>query len=182
MKVAVFDTETTGLLVPGAALEKQPLIIELGIAVVENGEVVSEHNWLIDPGCDLPPEITKITGITTDAVAGQPSFKAVWLGAGAADLIAGCDAAVAHNMPFDQGMVDNEVMRLTGKPFDRWPAMMLCSAAEFEHVFGRRPRMKELYERYVGKPLDQTHRAIDDVRALVLVLQGAGFFDELNLE
>lgn len=181
MKVAVFDTETTGLLKPaGVPLHHQPKVIELGIAIVENGIIVAEHNWLIDPDEPISAEITKITGIRTEDVADQPPFKVVWNELGAADVFRGCDAAVAHNMPFDRGMVDNEVSRIIGKPFDGWPPVMLCSAAEFHHVFGKRPRLIELYEHFVGRKLEQTHRAIDDVRATVEALQAAKFFDHFK--
>lgn len=183
MKIAVFDTETTGLLKPASVpLDKQPQIIELGIAIVERGQVVSEHNWLINPGRNLPEEIVKITGITDLDLVGQPNFEEVWESRGARELISSCAAVLAHNLPFDRGMVDNEVSRMYGEPFQGWPAKQLCSAAEFEHAFGRRPRLIQLYERYVGRPLAQTHRAIEDVRATVEALQAAKFFEMLEDE
>jgi DNA polymerase-3 subunit epsilon len=176
MRCLVFDTETTGLLRPATvALEHQPKIIELGIAIVEDGEVVSEHNWLINPGELITDEINKITGITNDELAGQRSFREIWTDE-AHKLFIGCDAVIAHNLPFDKGMVDNEMRRMTGEGFGcGWPSVQICTVQEFKHIFGHRPKLTDLYKRYVGEP-KQTHRAIEDVRMLVAALQATRFF------
>lgn len=179
MRCAVFDTETTGLLKPATvALEHQPKIIELGIAIVEGDQVVSEHNWLIDPGELITDEITKITGITNDDLTGKQSFQKVW--EEAHPLFIGCDAVIAHNLPFDKGMIDNEIRRMTGEGFGcGWPKIQLCTVQEFKHLFGHRPKLTDLYKRYVGEP-QQTHRAIEDVRMLVAVLQATRFFHTIG--
>lgn len=179
MKVLVFDTETTGLLLPSAApLDKQPRIIELGIAVLLDGQTIEEHNWLIDPGEPISAEITKITGITNEQLTGKPSFKDVW--SEAQGLFLSADAVIAHNLPFDKGMIDNEVQRLMGEPLGcGWPEVQLCTVQEFSHVFGHRPKLTELYEHFLGRPLMQTHRALDDVHALVEIVKASGLLGAL---
>ena len=74
--IVVFDTETTGLpLHPDAPLEKQPKIIELGAALLdETGAVVDTFQQLLHPGEDITEEITKITGITNEQLKDQPKF------------------------------------------------------------------------------------------------------------
>ena len=67
MIAIIFDTETTGLLLPSSApLEKQPRIIELGALKVDANGVLDELNQLLDPEQTITAEITKITGITPD--------------------------------------------------------------------------------------------------------------------
>ena len=160
----IFDTETTGLLLPKAAdLNKQPRIIELALARVEHGKIVSEHEWLIDPECVISAEITKITGITNEMVAGKQKFREL-LGE-IEEAFAGADTLIAHNAPFDVGMLTTELQRCerTGFP---WPLATMCTVQEFMHLKGRRLKLTQLYELKLGKVLAQTHRALDDVIAL----------------
>jgi DNA polymerase-3 subunit epsilon len=166
MIALIFDTETTGLIPhPSAKKELRPRIIEWGGIIVDaNGKEINEFNVLINPGIPLPPEITKITGITEDDLKGQPSFaEAAPL---IAKLFAQADTLIAHNLPFDSTMMRNELERcglLEGWP---WPARNICTVQEHAEEWGYRPKLIELYAHYMGKPLAQTHRAIDDVRAL----------------
>ena len=69
---AVVDVETTG------TNPDRDSIIELGICLFEydrqNGRiyrVLGSWEWFEDPGFSIPPEITKITGITDQMVAGH---------------------------------------------------------------------------------------------------------------
>ena len=69
---AVVDVETTG------TNPDRDKIIELGICLFEydrqNGriyKVLGSWEWFEDPGFSIPPEITKITGITDEMVAGH---------------------------------------------------------------------------------------------------------------
>ncbi len=177
MKIIIFDTETTGLPLPLAApLEKQPKIIELGLVVVEGGEVVETHNWLVDPGEQITEQITKITGITNEELAGQPRF--VEIADRVSAIFADADIAIAHNAPFDTKLVNFEYARL-GAEF-KWPAEIICTVQEFKHVIGKRPKLTELYQHFLGQELAQTHRAIDDAMALFECLKAAKFFEMLD--
>jgi len=181
MKLLVFDTETTGLMLPSSApLEKQPKVIELGLVVLDGEEEVFSGNWLVNPGEQISAEITKITGITNDQLVGMPSFAEVWALAYGHFLEA--DGVVAHNLPFDKGLIDFECTRIDGQPWGGWPATQICTVQEYVHVFGRRPKLKDLYEQYTFKKLEQTHRALDDVRALVEAIRASGLIATLNQE
>lgn len=182
MIAAVFDTETTGLTLPSTApLEKQPKVIELGIALVEGGKIIGEGNWLINPGELVSAEITKITGITNDQLVGQPAFHEVWKGE-AQYMLSNAGVVVAHNLPFDKALIDYECMRFTGKAFAGWPAIQICSVQEFVHLFGHRPKLTELYKHFTGKELAQTHRALDDVKALVEALVASELLTAIEME
>lgn len=177
MKAVIFDTETTGLLLPSSApLEKQPRIIELGVVVVEDGVLTSQYNWLINPGCEISEEITKITGITNADLEGKPTFSQLL---GEIDFaFLGSDYGFAHNAPFDTTMISNE-LRLINRGWFYWPTTMICTAQEYTHVMGKRPRLIQLYEHVMGVPLKQTHRALDDAMAVFEVLNKEKFFDGL---
>jgi len=184
MKAVIFDTETTGLVKPGLVdLDKQPKIIELGLVIVEklphSGEwrIAEERNWLINPGEPITAEITKITGIKDEDVAGAPSFADLWPEFG--PIFGECDIVVAHNLPFDKAMIDNDVKRTPEGPACPWPAIQICTVQEFTHAFGHRPKLTDLYLRYMSKPLEQTHRASDDAKALAEVLLAINFFDSI---
>ena len=171
MRSFLLDTETTGLTLPSVSdLEKQPRIIELGICIVQDGVMLDQYSQLINPGVPISAEITKITGITNEMLAGQPSFAEV------VDLVAalaeGCDLFVAHNAPFDHALLEFELRHLGEEVVAEfpWPAEIMCSAQEFTHEFGFRPKLTQLYEAKMGKPLEQTHRALDDIKAVAEVL------------
>lgn len=174
----VFDTETTGLPVPSSApLEKQPKIVDLALVEIIVGpsldgpivpRVAREQAWLINPGEPLYDEIKKITCLTDDDVRGQPSFPEVL-----PELIRwfhGAEGIIAHNLPFDMGMLTNELRRC-GKEFAfPYPPSQLCTVANYHPVFGRRAKLTEVYKRVLGKDLAQKHRALDDAKALAEIV------------
>lgn len=102
LKAAIVDTETTGT---NQATDK---IIELGIVVVEycpdSGQVyrvLETFNELEYPGIPIPPESTKIHGITDDMVANKRiDDDAV------KDLMADVSLVIAHNSNFDRGFME----------------------------------------------------------------------------
>lgn len=168
----VYDNETTGLLKPEVSdLAQQPKIIEFAVVAIDQSyDVLSEHSWLIHPGEDITPEITKITGITNDMLRGKPRFIEVL--PEIEEVFIGKHRVMAHNLPFDWGMLTNELKRIGREHAFPYPPNQVCTvqlAADL--IFGRRAKMTELYERSLGKPLAQTHRALDDVNALVEIIR-----------
>ncbi len=177
MIIAVFDTETTGLLLPSSVpIAKQPKVIELAVALVEKGKVKASKTWLIQPECALTAEITRITGLTDEDLKGKPTFAKLL--PEIKKVFAKADAVLAHNASFDLGMVNNDTLRAIQKPFP-WPEICLCTVQEYKHLFGFNPSLKVLYERILGKPLAQTHRAMDDVNALLEILFHDKYFERL---
>ena len=71
LKSIILDTETTGL------NARKDEIIEIGVigftfdAKVNTGDFTGVYGGLQRPRVSIPPEITKLTGITDDMVAGQ---------------------------------------------------------------------------------------------------------------
>lgn len=169
----VFDTETTGLnLHPDAAPHLQPKMIEFGgvLMSLRTGEITAEYSELIYPGQPLSAEIVKITGITDDKLRGMPMFadRLPFLRA----TFAKAEAVVAHNLPFDKAILYGELTRATGDPSDfPWPARQYCTVGIYREEYGFNPKLTKLYEDKLGKPLAQKHRALDDVLAMVEIIQ-----------
>lgn len=174
----VFDTETTGITLPSVSdLSSQPRIIELGAVKVVDGKRVAELSQKLNPEIPLEEVITKITGLTDADLADQPNFKDFLPQARA--FFADVDVLVAHNAPFDEAMLLNELRRVDALGDFPMPPLVLCSLQEYWHLFGRPMKLLELYEHVLGKPLAQTHRALDDVNALLEILDAADFWSSL---
>lgn len=58
----VWDLETDGL------DPKTCHILEIGALLINDGKVTAEYNWILNHGVQIPPEITKINGITQEMV------------------------------------------------------------------------------------------------------------------
>jgi len=177
VRLLAMDTETTGLLLPSSApLEQQPKIIELALIELQFGMgdkadqlwIVSEKSWLINPGEPLSEVITRITGLTDADLADAPAFPQVVTEI--ADEFLGVEALVAHNLPFDLGMLVNELRRCSKEHAFPYPPRQICTVAAYHPVFGRRAKLTEVYERVMKKPLPQKHRALDDTRALAEII------------
>lgn len=177
----IFDTETTGLLPhPDAPLNEFPRIIEFGgvLMSTEDGSILEEAQILINPGVPLEPIITKITGLTDEDLAGEPPIGEFFPALERLFREAGC--LVAHNLPFDRGVLTSELLRaerLEGWP---WPAKNVCTVGLYKEVWGRNPKLLELYEYVIGEPLAQTHRALDDVKAMVEIIQAEELWREMK--
>lgn len=179
MRAIIFDTETTGLLKhESARLDEQPRIIEIGAIKVDldSGEIIDQLDQLLNPEMVISPEITKITSITNEMLVGQPTFADFY--DKLVQFFDGTDVLICHNASFDTGMLKVEVKRLKRDfPF---PKRVLCTVEQYHHEFGHRPKLTQLYEKKVGKPLMQKHRAVGDCEALYEALSADGFFKCIN--
>lgn len=160
----IFDTETTGIpLHPRTKDKLQPRVIEFACVVVDgDGKERDNFSTLINPCVKLSSEITSITGLTDEELQSAPTFADVW--PEIERRIKSAQAVVAHNLPFDSTMIELECARIDATV--RWPERMICTVQEHAEEWGKRPKLTELYQHIVGRPLAQKHRALDDVRAL----------------
>lgn len=77
---------------------------EMGICLVENGEIVKTETWLIKPP-SFPyfhPRNVDVHGITPDDVKDAPTFEDIWHEA--QDMMYG-NLMIAHNAAFDAGVL-----------------------------------------------------------------------------
>ena len=179
MRIALFDTETTGLPIHfEGKLSLQPRIIEFGGVVTENGEIVAEISQIINPQMQIEEIITKITGLKQSDVDSGMLFKDFM--PEAATFFAGCDAVIAHNLAFDKFLLQCEMERM-GMTLDdvHFPALQVCSVQETSPSYGYRMSLEKLYTEHVGE-YKQTHRALDDVKLMLAVCRKVGIIDVLG--
>lgn len=156
-RFAAFDTETTG------TDPRTSRIIEFGLVVFENGEVVERFQTLIHPECDLPPEITRITGIKEADLAGKPVFAEL---ADALEQRLVAQPLLAYNADFDRGMVEGEFKRL-GRTIEL-PVFLdpfpFCHEA---FKVTRKTKTAKLGDiaSFLGVSLENAHRADHDAEA-----------------
>lgn len=164
MKALIFDCETSGLVTNALLrLDRQPEMIEFYGAVVDlaNGKVIEEYGTLVKPKLEIEKKITDITGITNEMLKDAPTFADVANPIG--KIIQTADNAIAHNAPFDQEIVNTEFKRI--KRTIKWPKL-ICTGEQSIHLFGFRPSMQALHERFMGEGFKEAHRAKNDVEAL----------------
>lgn len=181
MSAIVFDWETTGLpLHPSAPLAQQPRGIEFGAVLIgRDGKIEEEISILINPGHALDPVITKITGLTDADLADAPPIAVVMPQIARAFSCA--RLAIAHNLAFDKSILHFELARLGITDFP-WPHQELCTVEAHSSWWGRRPKLKELYLQVMERELPQTHRALDDAKALSEIVVRLGLHLEPKSE
>ena len=161
--IVAFDTEATGLN-PWTG----DRLIEFGAVVFhldEHGRVddsrIERHEFFVNPGVPIPPEVQKITNISDEDVAGAPPFEAM------ADVIWRLledSLSVAHNYDFDQAVLASEFQR-TGR-FWPTPLAEIDTLDLSRRYFGgaRGHRLKQLAQRLDIRLVD-AHRAANDAEA-----------------
>ena len=163
-----FDSETDGLvdkqLVP---LNRQPHIIEFAalLATLDadgNSEELASLDFICDPGVVLSEVIERVTGLKTADVQGKPKFTTY--ADDVAEMFAKATHRAAHNITFDESMLDFEFARI-GKEWRPRRQRRVCTVEETEHMFGRRASLSDLHERLFGGRFEGAHRAMVDVRA-----------------
>ena len=147
-----FDVET-----PNHANDRMSAI---GIAVVEGGRIVEEHEALVDPEVPFDLFNIRLTGIGPDQVAGAPTFPALWR---EIRPLMDSGVLVAHNAPIDMWVLA-KCVRGYGI---RWHPTVryACTCQMGRRLLPRLPdhRLDTLC-RYLDVPLDH-HRAGSDSRA-----------------
>lgn len=172
--MVLLDNETTALIRNGLIpLDQQPEIIEFGAVKLDDKTLkeVGSLRFLLKPRIlPLAPEVTKITGLTTDDVKNQKPFVAHYREI--ADFFLGERTLVAHNAPFDAGMLELELRRIGKLIRFPWPIEHICtSERNTDKTNGKYVHLYVLYEMVTGEKITQTHRADDDARLLVPIVK-----------
>lgn len=95
----IIDTETTGL------NPKISRVVEITV-LGGNGEV--RFGTYVNPGCEIPPEASRIHGITKGEVIDAPLITEVW--PELMDVTKG-KLLIAYNSAYDRAILDNEAFR-----------------------------------------------------------------------
>ena len=159
----ILDTETTGL------NHRKDEIIEIGVIAFtfdeagNLGDVIGVYGGLQQPSISIPPEITRLTGITDDMVAGQ-MIDVHQLRA----LVEPADLVIAHNAGFDRPFCEAFSPIFAGKAW-------ACSVSEIDWASRGFEGTKLGYLIGQAGYFHEGHRAVDDCFALLEVLaQGGG--------
>ena len=122
-RLAVIDFETTGM-----TPEQGARATEIGIALLENGQIVDRFHSLMNAGVWVPPFIEELTGISNAMVRRAPPAETVMREAAA--FVGDCPL-VAHNAAFDSKFWDAELMRFGARRSQEFACSMLLSRRVF---------------------------------------------------
>ena len=165
----VFDLETTGL---SNASER---IIEIGAVKVENGQIIDSFDTFVDPEKAISPEITRLTSITNEMVAGAPTESEAL--EQFFHFCDGCDIFVAHNADFDMGFLRTAIRRCGREEDPVQIDTLVMGRAMYPEL--RKHKLDTLAE-HMGVEQKHHHRADDDARVLAEIF--LKMLDELVAE
>ena len=160
--LVVFDLETTGL-----DLVKDRIVQISYIKVFPDGQE-ERKNLFVNPECPIPEEVTTLTGISNEDVAGAPTFKE--LAPQLSQTFEGCDFAGFNSNHFDVPLLAEEFLR-AGIDFD----FSRCNLIDAQTIFHKMERrnLAAAYKFYCGRKMEedfQAHRADQDTEATYRVL------------
>lgn len=166
----IFDTETTGLIKPGATdIAVQPYITDIychkQLRVKEGVTIEESFHRLIKPPIPITPEITKITGVTNESRENCPMFVEIY--SELAKFFIGVERVIAHNLAFDRSMLANELLRIDKVLKFPWPIQHVCTVEKSIHYEQRRLSLTRLHEYLFATGFQDAHTAKGDVIPLV---------------
>jgi DNA polymerase III subunit epsilon len=150
--IAVLDFETTGM-----SPAQQARATEIGVVIVEDGQIVARYQSLMNSGAWVPPFIEQLTGISNAMLRTAPPAAQVMQEVAA---FVGDRPLLAHNASFDQKFWDAElalIRRQRVQPF-------ACSLLLSRRLLPMAPSHKlGNLNRWAGLPdTGQAHRALAD--------------------
>jgi len=162
MTIIIYDTETTGLLAPMAAsIDYQPYLVELYCIKFDmNMERLDSLHVRCKPPISIPPDATKIHGITDADVSECRSF-AYYLSS-IAELFTGCRIMVGHNENFDKMIIYYELLRIGKQLNFPWAMHSICTAEWSRVTLGIRMTLTDLHTYLFGEGFTGAHSASVD--------------------
>lgn len=163
MPLAVVDVETTGL------DPDNDRVIELGVVLVDDGQIIEAKSWLVQPGIPVPKESLEVHGITDEELSTAPTFAQV-----RAEFLAHVAGRlpVAYNAVFDRAFLGAELRRTGGVPdtfleTTEWVDPLVWARARLPKEGGY--KLAEITKR-LEIELANAHRAAADAEATARVL------------
>lgn len=169
----VLDTETTGVDV------FNDRIVQLVIATADaNGNLIEKHEWLINPGVEVPEEAAKVHGFTTEYLAEYGAEPSEALAEALDQLLDNFHLTwVAFNLNFDLSILESEFARHLGIP--GWGRELSKKVLMFDPLvvdrkkdrYRKGKRTLEAMAGHYGVPFDseKAHEAGYDVEVTALV-------------
>lgn len=145
-----FDIETTGL------YSDRDRMTEIGAVVIGPKGIGETFNTFVDPGMPIPQEVTRLTGITDEMVAGAPSEAEALR---AFLDFCGDRPLVAHNADFDTGFMDVAARRCGLEFHPVYLDTLVLAQTLLPHL--RRHKLDTVNDA-LSLPQFRHHRASDD--------------------
>ncbi len=203
MKITILDVETTGIPAKGLTYEQHymqfPRILSMAWKCVKDGAESETFEYIVNQkGQPIPPEATKINGIT-DAMCESSQFDIFsvliqfMMDADQADFIVG------HNIYFDTSIIKANVLRIISG--GQTPMDMFDKISDILHkdkridtmragikLCGKWPKLTELHMKLFqedfegahgsGADVEATYRCAKELARLGLILPA--LFDKIN--
>lgn len=150
-----FDSETTGL-------DRGSRALEIAGVMFDDTGVLDRFETLINPGMPIPPDVTKINGITDDMVKGAPDTHEAmtmffnWLGESR--------LGIAHYAQYDTGILSWDAARVgIAIPTD----MLIVDTCELAKALAvtKNNKLDTLVAHYGIQRMGDAHRAMSDADA-----------------
>ncbi len=158
-RLAIVDLETTGLNF------NRDQITEVGVIIINNGQIEQKFHSLVNPRCAVPPFITQLTGITNEDLKNAPLFEDI-----SKDLFALLQGSlfIAHNAKFDYSFLQQAFERVNlNLNLD-----LLCTVQFARAIFPQYHKHSlESWIPRLGISPERRHRAIDDAQVVVHLLE-----------
>lgn len=165
-----FDLETTGINITNDR------IVEIAILKIHPNGKEESHRWLVNPEMPIPPEVTKVHGISDADVADAPTFKQ--LAKEIHNIIKDSDLGGYNSNKFDIPLLAEEMLR-SEVDFD----MKNRVSIDVQNIFHKMEQrtLSAAYQFYCDKNLDDAHSAEADTLATYEVLKAQiERYDELE--
>src|SRR5690606_3945472 len=158
--ICFFDLETTGINIT------TDRIVEIAILKIWPNGKEENYRWLVNPEMPIPPEVTKVHGITDADVANAPTFKQ--LAKEIYHIMKDSDLAGYNSNKFDIPLLAEEMLRAE-VDFD----MKNRLAIDVQNIFHKMEQrtLSAAYRFYCDKNLEAAHTAEADTLATYEVLK-----------
>jgi DNA polymerase-3 subunit epsilon len=183
-RLAVFDLETTGLDVT------QSRIVTAFVGVLDStGAVIESHDWVADPGIEIPEAAARVHGYTTERAQaeGRPASEVVPEIVGRLrELFAAGVPVVAYNASYDFSLLHHDAIRNGVGPLEEpKPIVDPLVIDKKVDTFRKGSRTLQAACDVYGVDLGSAHESQSDAVAAGRVFQAIrekfGLTEELNL-
>ncbi|NRA91286.1 MAG: 3'-5' exonuclease [Psychroserpens sp.] len=168
--ICFFDLETTGINI------SKDRIVEISILKVHPDGREESYTQLVNPTIPIPPEVTKVHGISDEDVVDQPTFKEI--AKTVHNLIKDADLGGFNSNRFDIPLLAEEMLRAE-MDFD----MKNRQSIDVQTIYHKMEQrtLSAAYRFYCDKNLEDAHSAEADTKATYEVLKAQiSKYDELE--
>lgn len=178
----IFDSETTGLPLFREPSDdpRQPRVVDIACSLFDRtGMEIERYDTIINPGVEIPEEVARIHGITTE-IAREQGVEPSTAFENFCAMIGQAEQVAAYNASFEIRMMRIMGARVTGMKWDcpvakfdiagaatihcKLPPTQRMITAGFGNKF-KKPNLAEAYETLFGETFENAHRARADCDA-----------------